>query len=174
MIEKGAGGGGLGEFAVGDGGDDDAADDEEEINAEGSVLEEGEVVGGGVFGFDAVEVGEDDEESCESATDLDADDSAGWGLQCGLQEADLVAPLYQCVCLRSEIWPAWCLGYGLGEVARKTGLGWCELTGWLWCGCKLGRKDGCLSGPEWGWSADTCDQQRIFLDKVFAVRCGSG
>jgi len=97
MVEEGARAGGLAKFSVGDGGDDDTADDEEEIDAEGSMVEEGEVVGGGVFVFDAVEVSEDDEESCESATDLDADDSAGWGLQCGLQGEDLVALLYQCV-----------------------------------------------------------------------------
>ena len=113
---------------VGDGGDDDAADDEEEIDAEGSVLEEGEVVGSGVFGFDAVEVGEDDEESCESATDLDADDSAGWGLQCRLQEADLVAPLYQCVWLSSEIWVAPCLDFGSGKVVWKTAAGRCRIN----------------------------------------------
>jgi len=67
---------GAAEFSCGDGGDDDAADDEEDIDADIAVAEEAKVLGGEVSLFDAVEVGEDDEESGESATNLDADDSA--------------------------------------------------------------------------------------------------
>jgi hypothetical protein len=65
------------EFSCGDGGDDDAADDEEDIHADFAVAKEAKVLGGEVSLFDAVQVGEDDEESGESATDLDADDSPG-------------------------------------------------------------------------------------------------
>jgi hypothetical protein len=68
---------GAPEFSCGDGGDDDAADDEEDIHADIAVAEEAKVLGGEVSYFDAVQVGQYDEESGESATDLDADDSAG-------------------------------------------------------------------------------------------------
>jgi hypothetical protein len=65
------------EFSCGDGGDDDAADDEEDVYADISIAEETKVMRGEVSLFDAVDVSEDDEECGESATDLDADDSAG-------------------------------------------------------------------------------------------------
>jgi len=68
---------GAAEFACGDGGDDDAADNEEHIYADIAVAEEAKVLGGEVTLFDAVQVGEDDEESGESATDLDANDAIG-------------------------------------------------------------------------------------------------
>jgi len=68
---------GAAEFSCGDGGDDDAADDEEDVYAYISVGEEAKVLGGEVSLFDAVQVGEDDEESGESATDLDANDAIG-------------------------------------------------------------------------------------------------
>jgi hypothetical protein len=64
------------EFSCGDGGDDDAADDEEDIHADIAVAEEAKVLGGEVSLFDAVKMGEDDEESRESATDLNAGDSS--------------------------------------------------------------------------------------------------
>jgi hypothetical protein len=78
VIEEDAGVVWACEFSGCDRGDDDAADDEEEIDAEGAVVEEAKVVGGAEFVFDAVKVREDDEEGGESATDLDADDSSGW------------------------------------------------------------------------------------------------
>jgi hypothetical protein len=77
VIEKDSGVVGAAEFSRGDGGDDDAADDEEDIYADIAVAEEAKVMGGVVSFFDAVDVGEDDEKCGESATDLDADDSAG-------------------------------------------------------------------------------------------------
>ena len=67
---------GTAEFSCGDGGDDDAADDEEDVYADISVGEEAKVLGGEVSLFDAVQVGEDDEEGRESATDLNAGDSS--------------------------------------------------------------------------------------------------
>lgn len=53
-----------------EGGDDDNADNEEESDAEGFVFEEGCVIGGAEFDFDAVKVDVDDEECGESARDL--------------------------------------------------------------------------------------------------------
>jgi len=77
VIEEDGGVVGAAEFSGGDGGDDDAADDEEDVHADISVAEEAQMMGGEVSLFYAVNVGEDDEECGESATDLDADDSAG-------------------------------------------------------------------------------------------------
>jgi hypothetical protein len=65
------------EFSCGDGGDDDAADDEEDVYADIAVAEEVKMIGVEVSLFDAVDVGENDEECGESATDLDAEDSPG-------------------------------------------------------------------------------------------------
>ena len=95
VVEEVGGVVGTAEFSCGDGGDDDSADDEEEVDAEGAVLEEAEVVGGAVLCFDAVEVGQYDEEGGESATDLNADDSPGLCFQCRLQGTASVALLYQ-------------------------------------------------------------------------------
>jgi len=81
VIEEGSGVGGAVESACGDGGDDDAADDEEEIDAEDTVLEDVHEVSGAVFALGAAEVSEDDEESGQTATDLNADDASrlvGW------------------------------------------------------------------------------------------------
>jgi hypothetical protein len=61
---------GAAKFAGGDGGDDDSADDKEEIDAESAVLEGEHEVGGAIFSFDSVEVGENDEHGGETATDL--------------------------------------------------------------------------------------------------------
>jgi hypothetical protein len=97
MVEEDAGVAWTGKFSHCDGGDHDAADDEEEVDAESAMIEEAEVAGGAVSGFDAVEMGEDDEEGGESATDLNADDSAGRRFRQGLQGTASVAPLYQWV-----------------------------------------------------------------------------
>jgi len=98
VVEEAEGFARLAEFAYGDGGDDDAADDEEEIDAERAVFEEERVVGIAEFGFDAVKMHTHDEESGESAADLNADDSRGVSLRWLGQRAAPVALLYQCGC----------------------------------------------------------------------------
>jgi hypothetical protein len=95
MVEEDVGVAGRGEFSCCDGGDDDAADDEEDIHADIAVAEEAKVLGGEVSLFDSVQVGEDDEEGRDSATDLDADDSVGLWFRNLLQELVPVALLYQ-------------------------------------------------------------------------------
>jgi hypothetical protein len=95
VIEEDGGILGAAEFSCGDGGDDDAADDEEDINADIAVGEEAKVLGGEVSLFDAVQVGQYDEESGESATDLDANDSPGLLLGQLWQRVASVALLYQ-------------------------------------------------------------------------------
>jgi hypothetical protein len=62
MVEEDSGVDRSAEFSCCDRGNDDAADDEEEIDAEGALLEEAHVIGGAVVCFDAVKVGEYDEE----------------------------------------------------------------------------------------------------------------
>jgi hypothetical protein len=82
VVEEDCGVAGAAKFVGGDGGDDDAADDEEEIDAEGAVLEGEHEVGGAIFSFDAVEVGENDEHGGQAAADLNAYDSPGFFLRC--------------------------------------------------------------------------------------------
>ena len=72
MKEEDSGVAGMAEFSCSDGSDDHAADDEEEVDAEGAVFEEAQMICGEVFCFDAVKVGQDNKESCKSATDLNA------------------------------------------------------------------------------------------------------
>jgi hypothetical protein len=72
VIEEDCGVLGAAKFVGCDGGDDDAADDEEEIDAESAVLEGEHEVGGAIFSFDAVEVGENDQHGGETAADLNA------------------------------------------------------------------------------------------------------
>ena len=79
VVEEGGRVARASEFSGGDGGDDDAADNKEDVDAKIAVAEEMEMTGGEMIFFDAVDVGEDDQESGESATDLNADDSAGLG-----------------------------------------------------------------------------------------------
>jgi len=95
VIEEDTGVAGPAEFPSGDRGDDDAADDEEEIDAEGSVLDEEQVIGGGVLCLDAMEMGQHDEQGRYAATDLNADDSPGLRFRHLLQGAVPVALLYQ-------------------------------------------------------------------------------
>jgi hypothetical protein len=82
VVEKDEGVAGAAEFVGCDGGDDDAADDEEEIDAESAMLEGEHEVGGAIFSFDAVEVGENDEHGGQTATDLNAYDSPGFFFRC--------------------------------------------------------------------------------------------
>ena len=95
MVEEDSGVAGRTEFSCCDRGDDDAADNEEEIDAEGAVLEEEKVVGGGVLCLDAVEMGEHDEQRRYAATDLNGDDTAWLWFRCLLQGVVPVALLYQ-------------------------------------------------------------------------------
>ena len=77
MIQEDGGVARAAESSGADRGDDDAADDEEDVDADIAISEQMEMIGGGVIFFDPVDVGEDDKESGESTTDLNADDSAG-------------------------------------------------------------------------------------------------
>jgi hypothetical protein len=56
---------------------DDHAADEEEIDAEGAVVEERQVIGEAIFCFDSVEAGEYDEEGREPATYLTVSTEGG-------------------------------------------------------------------------------------------------
>jgi hypothetical protein len=110
----------IGEFSGGYGGDDEAADDEEEVDAEGSVIEEAHEIGGAVFQLDAVKMAEDDEDGCEAAADLDAYDVARLGWPCGLQGAD---PLHHCINVSGG--ESWVYGWVGGK------LRWWKFTGGL-------------------------------------------
>jgi hypothetical protein len=59
------------------------------------VLEGEHVVGGAVFSFDTVEMGEHDEHGSQAATDLDAYDSSGLSLRRLWQGSTPVALLYR-------------------------------------------------------------------------------
>ncbi len=75
MVEEDDGVADAAKLVCCDGGDDDAADYEEEIDTECAVLEGEHVIGGAVFSFDAVEVGQHDEHGSQATADLDAYDS---------------------------------------------------------------------------------------------------